>query len=403
MTATRMAGRGATLAAAVGLWLLAASILWRTSVPHDLRLPHVDADRLFTAAQIHRAQHFSGLLTWLAWGAALAELTVLALVAWFAKRIANAFEVGRIGRGILVGCVAGTLVWAVALPFDLTATWWQDRYGIVFANYWVWATGAWASLGFDIAFSTLIIVLLMALAAALPRTWWIPAAGILTAYVAVLAAVSPYVMFDTHPVRDPALQASIRRLERIEGVTGTPVDIERVSDQTRAVNAETIGYGPTSHVVLWDTLVDRYSPRQVVVVVAHELGHVRSRHILKSIGWMVLVLLPELFLVALLTRRRGGMAQPAAVPVALLVLSVLAVVTAPGANDVSRRYEAEADWRALNATRDPQAATGLFRRFATDDLEEPNPSTLDYLFFENHPTLLQRIGMVRAWRARNGG
>ncbi len=208
-------------------------------------------------------------------------------------------------------------------------------------------------------------------------------------------------MFDTHPVRDPALKGSIQRLERVEGVTGTPVDVEQVSDQTRAVNAGTIGFGPTSHVVLWDTLVNRYSPRQVVVVVAHELGHVRSRHILKGIGWTALVILPELFLVAFATRWRGGMAQPAAVPVALLVLSVLAVVMAPAANDVSRRYEAEADWRALNATRDPQVATGLFRRFATDDLEEPSPSTLDYLFFEDHPTLVQRIGMVRAWQARN--
>ena len=112
--------------------------------------------------------------------------------------------------------------------------------------------------------------------------------------------------------------------------------------------------------------------------------------------------LVELLIVAAGTRRRGGLSQPGAVPVALVLLTVVSIGIAPIYNEVSRRYEAEADWRALNATRTPGAAIGVFKEFTTADLAEPNPPTWDYLFLETHPTVMQRIAMAKAWQARSG-
>ena len=79
---------------------------------------------------------------------------------------------------MLVGCVAGDAsLWAAALPFDLVATWWERRYGLVLDGYGAWAGGAWGTLGVrDRRSRRSLIVLLMALAAALPRTWWLAAA-----------------------------------------------------------------------------------------------------------------------------------------------------------------------------------------------------------------------------------
>ena len=153
---------------------------------------------------------------------------------------------------------------------------------------------------------------------------------------------------------------------------------------------------------MWDTLLDgRFSRGEEDVVLAHELGHVRSRHILKALGWTALIVGPTLWLVAFATRRRGGLGDPANLPFAFLVLALLALATAPLQNAVSRRYEAEADWRALNATRDPASASQLFRSFERTSLEQPNPSLGDYLWLENHPTLMQRIAMAERWRERN--
>jgi Zn-dependent protease with chaperone function len=56
---------------------------------------------------------------------------------------------------------------------------------------------------------------------------------------------------------------------------------------------------------------------------------------------------------------------------------------------------------ALIATHDPASGQRLFKDFATTSLSDPNPPTWAYLWFEDHPTLMQRIGMVRAWSKRN--
>ena len=47
-------------------------------------------------------------------------------------------------------------------------------------------------------------------------------------------------------------------------------------------------------------------------------------------------------------------------------------------------------------------ATALFRAFVPTTLGQPNDSTFEYVMLENHPTIMQRIAMAQAWRARNG-
>src|SRR5689334_6748095 len=80
-------------------------------------------------------------------------------------------------------------------------------------------------------------------------------------------------------------------------------------------------------------------------------------------------------------------------PLAIFVYVVLQLVALPLQNVVSRHLEAEADWSALRATHDPAAGTQLFQLFASETPDDPSPPWWDYVFLENHPTLLQRIEM----------
>jgi len=107
--------------------------------------------------------------------------------------------------------------------------------------------------------------------------------------------------------------------------------------------------------------------------------------------------------VALLTRSRGGLARPEAVPLALLVFVVLELATLPLWTLVSRREEAEADWSALRATHAPASARSLFQGLATTSLADPDPPTWSYLLYADHPTIVQRIAMTQAWEARAAG
>jgi STE24 endopeptidase len=210
--------------------------------------------------------------------------------------------------------------------------------------------------------------------------------------------VSPFLV-TTERLDDAALVAAARDYERQQGVTEPiPVDVETVSGETSDANAYATGLGPTRRVVLWDTLLDgRFSDGAERVVLAHEIAHHSSRHLAKGLAWFALLALPAAWILMRVTRRRGGMGAPEAVPLALLTVAVIQLAALPLQGAISRGMEAEADWKALTSTRDPDGARELFVGFAKTGLSDPSPSAWQQWLFGSHPTLADRVAMADAW------
>jgi STE24 endopeptidase len=400
-TAIRM--RAVTLAVAGVTWCIAAWLLLRTSVP-SLDLGGLPERRFFSAQALSRSTGYAHGTQALWLTSTLATLVVLLVLARMLPRTVAGMGLGRIGSALIVGMVLLTTLWAVSLPFSLAGLWWQHHWGLGPFDILAWLDAQWATLGATAVSAMLTVVLLVGTAGRF-RRWWLVAAPVFVAIAAAFALVGGWLSAGaSHPLHNAQLAADVRRIERVEHVNGTPVAVQDVSAWTDQANAFTAGFGPSTHVVLWDTLLDgRFSRGEEDVVIAHELGHVRSRHIVKAIGWTALLVLPTLWLLALALRRRGGLGRPENLPYAFLVLTVVALLSAPIENAVSRRYEAEADWRALNATRDPASTAKLFRSFQRTSLDEPSPPLWDYLWLESHPTLMQRIAMAQRWRAQHAG
>jgi STE24 endopeptidase len=400
MTATRSL-KGATIVAAAGVWLVAAAYLWRTRVPGNLALPHLDAAAIFSAAELRRADRYSTVASAISLGGVVVQVAILGVLVVFGRRIARGFALGEIGAGVMIAVAANLFVWIGALPLGLLGQWWDRRYGLSKSGYESFLGGAAVNLVVQTATVAVVLVAVMLVARRFQRRWWLIVAPLFVAVGAVLVVGSALLSASgAHRLRDPA----IARLAAKEGVPGTDIRVDKVSDTTRAINAETTGVGPTTVVLLWDTLFHSgLSDQAVDFVAAHELGHAARRHILKGLAWGLLFSLPLTFLLAEATRRRGGIHRAEVVPFALLVSVVLGLLTTPLQNVVSRRYEAEADWMALQATHDPDAGREAFRSFTRVDLAEPSPPWWDYVLLENHPTVMQRIATTRAWTTSRAG
>ncbi len=390
------------LGALAALWALAAHALWRSSVPSSLRLPHVDARALFSRSFLRRSASFERFLAIDALLGELATIVVLALYARRGARLMRESAAGRIGTGMMLGMLGFAVLWLAELPFGLAAVWWERRHGISHEGYVSSVVEGFVSLGGEFLFVSLALLIAMGLAGVLRRWWWALAAPLFAALALLSTFLGVYLVPSTHALRDEPTAADVRELARVEGIAGTKADVQDVDRETTAPNAESVGFGPTRRVILWNTLLDgRFDRAEVRAVIAHELGHLAHHHTLKRVGWLALFLLGAAALVALFTRPRGGLARPEAVPVALFVFVVLQLVTAPLMNVVSRREEAEADWSSLRATRDAPAERSLFVKLATTSLGDPDPPTWSYVLYADHPTIVQRIAMVEAWRARN--
>jgi STE24 endopeptidase len=394
MTATRIA-RAATIPVAVALWLLAARWLWQTEVPGDLDPPRLQARRFFSEATLHRTARHDGFLRvdlLLSLGAGLAVLVALAVLG---PRLAARLRGGPLVRGLALALAAVVAVWIARLPFGLAAQWWQRRYGLSPQSYGAWLVERLPSPGGVVA--TLAAVAAgMALARRLGRRWWLAATPLLVAASALLVLVQPLLGPTLHPLRRPTLAQEFRD-------RGVKVGVERVRKRTRTAGAEAIGVGPTRRVVFTDTILDgRFDRRALRFVAAHELAHLERHHLLKGLGWFALFALPCTWAIATLVARRGGLAEPGAVPAALLAAFCLQLAAIPVGGAIARRYEAEADWLALRSTRDPAAARRLFGDFARVNLDQPDPPRFAHLLLDDHPTLLQRIAMAEAFRRGRG-
>ena len=368
-TATRI-GRAGTLLVLVGLWLAAAALLWRTHVPAQLPKAHVSVGDFFTPAELRRAAGHVRVLRLAALGAFALQPGTLALLALRPPRL----------RASLTGGALGLALWLAALPSAVVTQWWQRRYGISLQGWGAWTLAflpsalAWAAGG------AVAGALVVALARRTSR-WWFGAAVVATAAVGLYGLLNP-LLGGGEPLRHPP-----------PGLAGVRVEVDRVRDETRAANAEAVGIGPTQRIVFWDTIL-RFPPREVAVIAAHERAHLERRHIVKGVAWTLLFLVPALWLVGRAARPDRAELLPRAAFAAALV----ALVALPVANAISRRYEREADWIALERTRDPDAAANLFRDLAISNALQPNPPRWAYLLFADHPSTKQRLELVMSLR-----
>ncbi len=380
------------------LWLWAAQALWTSTPLPSLDLPHLDPHRYFGDAFLARS---SGYERFLAIEGLLAALTVIAVLAVYARRgaaLARESAAGRVGTGMLLAMLGFAVVWLAEVPFGLVALWWQRRYGVSHQSYLSHLLESFLGLGGEFVFICVGVAIVMGLAGLLRRWWWLAAVPVLIGLALLFSLVGPYLLPDTEPVRSGTLRAEARALERIEGAPHSRLRVQNVHRFTDAPNAEALGLGPTRTIVLWDTLLrDGFDRREVRFVLAHEVGHLAHEDPLKLLGWLTLFLLPVWGLVALFTRRRGGLYRPEAVPVALLVLVACQLLAAPVLNVVSRRVEAAADWAALEATHEPATDRAAMRKLARKSLADPDPPAWIYLLAENHPTIVQRIALAQAW------
>jgi STE24 endopeptidase len=384
-----------------GAWAAAAYSLWQTRVPGGLDLPDVDLAARIDPETIARSKRYERFFRV---EFVLSQVVLIAVLLAYARwgiRFARESAAGRIGTGMLLGMIGLGLVWISQLPFRIAEVWWDRRYDQTESGYLETLFANWLELGAEFLFICFALVVVMALAGRFPRRWWLGAAPVFVALATLFSFIFPY-LSETKPLERPDLEAAARDYAREQGIEPVRLAVEDVTDFTSAPNAYAVGFGPSKRIVFWNTLLDgSFAAGEVKVVLAHELAHHSRNHLPEGIGWYALFALPGTWLIALATRRRGGMASPAAVPLSLLVIVVLDLVSLPAYNAISRHMEQEADWVALETTHDPGAAKELFRKFTIESLNDPDPPTWSYVLFDSHPSVEQRIAMAEAWRNRS--
>jgi Zn-dependent protease with chaperone function len=306
------------------------------------------------------------------------------------------------------------LVLGVLTLLRLPLSFWR---GHVRERHWGFSTqtarGWWLDRAKSFAVSAVLaaiaVLAFVALARALPGAWPAAAAPGAALLVLALGFAAPIVLeplFNRfRPLDDPAFAGDLRSLAERAGVPVREVLVADASRRTRRENAYVSGLGATRRIVLFDNLLNASERRQIRLVVAHELGHRRARHVergtllaMAGAATVVLVLWGLLSWPALLDAIAAfGPGDPRVAPFLLLVVSVFELITLPLGAALSRRWEREADRSSLELTGDPQAFESAHRRLARANLADLEPPRAVYALLFSHPTPPERIAAGRAW------
>lgn len=370
---------------------------------------------VFTPEEVERARRYHrpgyaalaadlalglGLLAALAFGTFGDRLVgAVAGLPWWAATVAT--------TALVVG-----LLWAVRLPLAFWRGYLHEhRWGFSTQTPAGWFLDRLKGLGLAVVLDGLLLLGLAAAVRAFPDAWPAVAGPGAAAAVLALTFAGPVLLepiFNRFaPLADEELAGELRALAERAGVPVREVLVADASRRTRKENAYVSGLGRTRRVVLYDTLLRRGDRALVRLVVAHELGHRRARHVARgtALGMAgaaagVLVLWALLSSPAL--RQAVGAAgpgDPRAVPFVVLVGRALGLLGAPFGAALSRRWETEADRASLQLTGDPGTFERSHRELALANLADLAPPRLLYLWAFTHPTPPERIANARRWAA----
>src|SRR5436305_3755734 len=231
-----------------------------------------------------------------------------------------------------------------------------------------------------------------------PRRWWTVGAAGSVLVGGLFAALAPVlldpVFNDYTPLAEGETRSDVFELARAAGVRVGEVYSVDASRRTTAANAYVTGLGPTKRVVLFDTLLDRYSRDEVRVVVAHELAHVRNRDVPRSVLYAALVAPATAIAVQrlswTLSSERG---TPGALPAMALAAALVAAPTGLIGNRLSRAVERRADAYSLQLSGAPEAFISFERAIALQNVADLAPPRWVSSLLATHPPTAERIGL----------
>jgi len=239
-----------------------------------------------------------------------------------------------------------------------------------------------------------------------PLAWlycWIA----ITIFQLFLAYVAPVVIlpiFNKYvPLPEEELKQAIENYARGQKFKLKGIYSMDGSRRSTKANAFFTGFGRFRRIVLYDTLINKHSVDELVSVLAHEMGHYKKRHILKTLILAILNIGAMFFILSLFINNEGLFQafkmQETSIYASLLFFAILyspiEMILSLFSNFLSRKHEYEADRYAIRTFKKPGAMISALKKLHVDNLSNLTPHPLMVVVSYSHPPILERIEAMK--------
>lgn len=316
---------------------------------------------------------------------------------------------------VLVYFVLAMLIYEIAtLPFSLFSGYFlEKKFGMLKQTFGDWIKDMLKSQAVGLVLGIIAIETLYLFLRIADDWWWFPAGTSFALLFILLAQLLPVlilpIFYKFKKLPDSDLTNKLHDLcgranARVNGIYEWGL-----SSKTVRANAALVGWGPTRRVVLSDSLLRDFTPSEIEVVLAHELGHHTYRHLPRLLALQIALTFGAFFLADKLFRffgpyfGLGNIDDVASMPLLLLVFILAGLVTLPAVNAVSRRYERQADYYALALTGLVGSFISAMERLAALNLSEMEPNPVVEFVFYSHPAPAKRVNAAKEFMYNRSG
>jgi len=306
------------------------------------------------------------------------------------------------------------IVYVLSFPLNLYEHFFREhQYGFATQSFLSWFREQLIGVGVAIIGGTILLIVLYAVFRRAPRTWWIWGTVVAVSFMFVVVFIAPVFiepLFNTYkPLTKPEIRDPILAMARANQIPVKQVFEVDASRQTTRVSANVSGVLGTTRIALNDNLLKQCTLPEIREVMAHEMGHYVLNHgakLLTYFGIFILVgfAFTHVFFDAAVARwgskwSMRGIADPAGLPLLVLILSALLFVATPFLNTVVRVTEREADAFGINTSREPDGMAKVALKLGA--YRKLDPAPLEEFIFFDHPSGRARIRMAMDWKAAN--
>ncbi len=225
---------------------------------------------------------------------------------------------------------------------------------------------------------------------------------LLILYHTLFVIVFVPLMFELTPLNNAELETAISDLATNEGINLDSIVVLNASQKSTKMNAYFSGFGKSKKIMLFDTLLDRFTTEQLVSIVAHEIGHAKYHHMIKDLitDMIVAAIYFIIFFVLLRADVVTATGQPFVFGLlyTLIVIEFIHKLLGGVRNYLSRRHEKQADLFVKEIGLG-DAMTKVMQEAATFNKGNPHPHPLFVLFKYNHPSSTERLRYLQTTSA----
>lgn len=300
------------------------------------------------------------------------------------------------------------------LPFGIYTDFLREhQYGLSEQAFGGWMRDQLVILGVNVVIFAVALTILYAGVRRAGARWWVWATGLSFAMLMLVQLIAPVYILpllnDYKPLPDGEVRTAVLSLARANQVPTNHVEWFDASKQTTRISANVAGLLGTTRIALNDNLLNKTSLPEIKGVLGHEMGHYVLNHVWKEPILLALVIGLAMALLAAamdtaLARWGGRLsladrADPAALPLAVALISIIFFLLTPVQNLIIRSYEGEADAFGLNAAREPYGWAMSAMRLST--YRKIKPGRFEEFVFYDHPSGYERVHAAMIWQKEN--